>query len=321
MFSSIYYLILFILAFIILALYFFRKLIHLPTGSLFFGLAGIVVGALLGALLSVPLGKLPGIYGEWLPLVVTIILATLMAYLFAFQKDKASNWFFFKFIRQFEKRIPLYKEAVPRKKKKELGGIVVDTSVIIDGRLLDIAKTGFISEKLIVPRFILEELQNIADSQEPLRRNRGRRGLEILNSIGKETGIEVEISEARYPKIKEIDHKLVKLAKDRKARILTTDYNLNRVAGVEKIKVLNVNELANAIKAVVLPGEELTVKIVQEGKEKDQGVGYLEDGTMIVVENAANLVSQEVPCTVERIFQTVAGRMIFAKLKDKDQAE
>lgn len=321
MFSSTTIIILLILAFILAALYFGRRLIHITTGSLFFGIAGITVGALIGALLSIPLSKLPGIYGEWLPLTITILLSGLMAYLFTFQKKKVSEWFFFRFMHQLEQRLPLVrKHEVSAKKEekegKETGGIVVDTSVIIDGRLLDIAKTGFIAEKLVVPRFILEELQNIADSEEPLRRNRGRRGLEILNSITKETGVEIEIVENRYPKIREVDHKLVKLAKDRKAKILTTDYNLNRVAGVEKVKVLNVNELSNAIKTVVLPGEELKVKIIQEGKEEKQGVGYLEDGTMIVVEGGADLVGKEIECTVERIFQTVAGRMIFTRPKE-----
>jgi len=321
MFSSIYYFILLGLAFVLISLYLFRRLIHITTGSLFFGLAGIVVGALIGALLSVPLGKLPGLYGQWLPLIVTIILAVLVAYLFVFQKKRVSEWFFFRFIHQIEERLlsrRLELSGKERKKiEKERGGIVVDTSVIIDGRIGDIAKTGFIGEKLIVPRFVLEELQNIADSDDSLRRNRGRRGLEILNELSKEAQVEVEIVEERYPKIKEVDHKLVRLAKDRKAKILTTDYNLNQVADIEKVKVLNVNELSNAIKTVVLPGEELKVKIIQEGKEEDQGVGYLEDGTMIVVEGGARFIGQEIDCVVERIFQTVAGRMIFVKPKQE----
>lgn len=321
MFPTSYYLILIILAFILSTLYLTRRLIHLPTGSLFFGLAGIVIGALIGALISVPLGKLPGIYGEWLPLVVTIALAGAVGYLFVFQKEKVSDWFFFRFIRQLEKRLirspKVFLKEEKKKERPNQAGIVVDTSVIIDGRLLDIAKTGFIHEKLIVPRFILEELQKIADSEEPLRRNRGRRGLEILNSIHQETGLEIEIVEEKFPKIKEVDHKLVRLAKKRKGMILTTDYNLNRVAGVEKVKVLNINELANAIKTVVLPGEVLKIKIIQEGKEEGQGVGYLEDGTMVVVEEGGDLIGQEVEVEVSRIFQTVAGKMIFTKPKEE----
>lgn len=320
MFPTSYYLILIIFAFIITALYFTRRLLHLPTGSLFFGLTGIIVGALIGALISVPLGKLPGIYGEWLPLVVTIVLAGTVAYLFVFQKDKVSEWFFFRFIHQLEKRLFGRREFVvkeEKKEEKEEGGIVVDTSVIIDGRLLDIAKTGFICEKLIVPRFILEELQKIADSEEPLRRNRGRRGLEILNSLRTEAGLEIEIVEEKYPKIKEVDHKLVRLARKIKAKVLTTDYNLNRVAQVERVKVLNINELANAIKTVVLPGEILKIKVIQEGKEESQGVGYLEDGTMVVVEGGKDLIGQEVEVEVSRIFQTVAGKMIFTIPKEK----
>lgn len=190
--------------------------------------------------------------------------------------------------------------------------ILVDTSAIIDGRIADIAKTGFVPGKLLVPRFVLAELQNIADSENPLRRGRGRRGLEMLNLIRQNPSVELDIIEENPGDVAEVDHKLVRLARDYHCNILTTDYNLNRVATIEEVQVLNINELANAIKTIVIPGEEMHVKVVQKGKEKNQGVAYLEDGTMIVVENGDKLIGKELDVEVTRIFQTVAGKMIFA---------
>lgn len=204
-------------------------------------------------------------------------------------------------------------ETEPRIAKGSGGQtILVDTSVIIDGRIADIAKAGFVPGKLLVPRFVLAELQNIADSDDAMRRGRGRRGLEMLNSVRNTDGVAFEIIEQDLPDIAEVDHKLVGLAKKLGAHILTTDFNLNRVAQIEGVRVLNINELANAIRPVVLPGEEMTVKIVQPGKERNQGVGYLTDGTMIVVDGGDKLIGQEVVAEVTRVFQTVAGKMIFA---------
>jgi uncharacterized protein YacL len=199
---------------------------------------------------------------------------------------------------------------------KAVGGeILVDTSVIIDGRIADIAVAGFVPGRLLVPRFVLAELQNIADSDDAMRRGRGRRGLEVLNRLRETPGIEVEVIEQDAPEIKEVDAKLVALAQLRDCNVLTTDYNLNRVAQIQGVRVLNINELANAIRPVVLPGEELQVHVVQPGKEKNQGVGYLADGTMIVVENGDKLMGQDVMTEVTRVFQTVAGKMIFAAPK------
>ncbi len=199
--------------------------------------------------------------------------------------------------------------------------VLVDTSAIIDGRIADIIKTGFVPGKLLVPRFVLAELQNIADSDDAMRRGRGRRGLEMLNLMRQDPNVELDIIEENPEDVKEVDHKLVYLAKKFNTNILTTDYNLNRVATIDTVKVLNVNELANAIRPVVLPGEELVVKVVQLGKEKNQGVGYLADGTMIVVENGDKLMGKEVTTEVTRIFQTVAGKMIFAAEKGKGGAQ
>lgn len=197
--------------------------------------------------------------------------------------------------------------------------ILVDTSAIIDGRIADIAGAGFVPGKLLVPRFVLAELQNIADSEDPMRRGRGRRGLEMLNLIRENPVVELDILEDDPVDVKEVDHKLVRIARDHGTDILTTDYNLNRVATIEKVRVLNINELANAIRAVVIPGEPMRVKVVQAGKEKGQGVGYLEDGTMIVVENGDKLLGKVVDAEVTRIFQTVAGKMIFAQPVKKGQ--
>ena len=194
--------------------------------------------------------------------------------------------------------------------------VVIDTSAVIDGRIVDIGRTGFILGTLVVPRFVLDELQRIADSPDALRRNRGRRGLEMLAALQRDSVSPVEVTEASYPEVDEVDAKLVAYARDTGAAILTNDFNLNRVAELQGIRVLNINELANAVKAVVHPGEEMNVKIIQEGKEPGQGVGYLDDGTMIVVEGGSKFMDAEVGITVTRVLQTVAGRMIFAQPRE-----
>ena len=192
---------------------------------------------------------------------------------------------------------------------------LMDTSVIIDGRILDIFKTKFLEGKVIIPKFVLKELQQVADSTDPIKRQRGRRGLEILHSIQREAGSDVNFNEEDFPEVAEVDSKLVRLAKLLDAKILTVDFNLNRVAGLQGIKVLNINELANALKPVVFPGENMTVKLIREGKEHNQAVGYLDDGTMIVVEDARRFIGQEVKVVVTSVLQTQAGRMIFTKLE------
>ncbi len=192
---------------------------------------------------------------------------------------------------------------------------IMDTSVVIDGRILDIFKTKFLEGRVIIPKFVLKELQQVADSTDPIKRQRGRRGLEILHGLQKETGVNFAFHDEDFPEIPEVDAKLIKLAKLLDAKILTVDFNLNRVAGLQGIKVLNINELSNALKPVVFPGEEMTVKLLREGKEHNQAVGYLDDGTMIVVEDARRLIGQEVKVLVTSVLQTQAGRMIFTKLE------
>ena len=193
--------------------------------------------------------------------------------------------------------------------------ILLDTSVIIDGRIVDICKTRFLGGKIIIPKFVLRELQQIADSTDPIKRQRGRRGLEILNTIQKEPEMDITIHEQDFSDTSEVDAKLVKLAKLIEAKILTVDFNLNRVASIQGIKVLNINELANALKPVVFPGEQMHIKLIKEGKEHNQGIGYLDDGTMVVVEDARRLLGQDVLVVVTSVLQTQAGRMIFTKIE------
>ncbi|MGM0548882.1 MAG: PIN/TRAM domain-containing protein [Bacillota bacterium] len=193
---------------------------------------------------------------------------------------------------------------------------ILDTSVIIDGRIFDICKTGFIEGNFIIPEFVLEELQHIADSADDLKRNRGRRGLDILRQMQNDPKIKVKIINRDFEEISEVDSKLVKLAKLTSAKVLTNDYNLNKVAELQGVTVLNINELANAVKPVVLPGEEMQVKVIKEGKEEGQGVAYLDDGTMIVIEKGVKYLGDDISVLVTSILQTAAGRMIFARPKN-----
>lgn len=197
------------------------------------------------------------------------------------------------------------------------GHKVLDTSVIIDGRIADICDTGFVEGAFIIPQFILQELRHIADSSDPLKRGRGRRGLDVLNRIQKQANLEVRIIDQDYPKIQEVDAKLIALAKDLNAKIVTNDFNLNKVAELQGIPVLNINQLFNALKPVVLPGEVMNVKILKEGKEPGQGVAYLDDGTMVVVDNARRHMGKTVDVSVTSVLQTTAGRMIFTILKEE----
>ena len=194
---------------------------------------------------------------------------------------------------------------------------LLDTSVIIDGRIADICHTKFIQGILIIPRFVLKELQQIADSADPIKRNRGRRGLDMLNKIRKSGAVEVKIHEDDFPDIAEVDAKLIKLAKVLSAKVFTNDYNLNKIAELQGVSVLNINELANALKPVVIPGELMEVKIVKEGKEYNQAVAYLDDGTMVVIDNAKQLIGHTARVLVTSVLQTAAGRMIFAKVESQ----
>lgn len=287
------------------------RLRRMSLQSLVFIISGTIIGLLLGALASVPLSKLPQPAGSILPILISIVLTVVAVSTIWARRSTLLHLMPFLGVDPTIGDTPSNSSGA---------SILVDTSVIIDGRIADIAVAGFIPGRLLVPRFVLAELQNIADSEDAMRRGRGRRGLEVLNRLRETKGIEVEVIEDDVASIKEVDAKLVALSLKFGCDVLTTDYNLNRVAQIQGVRVLNINELANAIRPVVLPGEEMLVRVVQPGKEKNQGVGYLADGTMIVVENGDKLIGQEVSTEVTRVFQTVAGKMIFATPRKDGQA-
>ncbi len=270
-------------------------------GDFVLGVIAIIVGLVMGLLLGAPLSAIGGAAGSILPPLAAILLALGMLWATLRKRDVL---------------IPALAGAIPGWRGGGEVRVVVDTSSVIDGRIVDIGRTGFILGTLVVPRFVLDELQRIADSPDSVRRNRGRRGLEMLAALQKDSVTPVLVTEETYPEVTEVDAKLVAYAREHDAAILTNDFNLNRVAELQGIRVLNVNELANAVKAVVHPGEEMSVRIIQEGKEPGQGVAYLDDGTMIVVENGSRFMERDVGVTVTRVLQTVAGRMIFAQPRD-----
>ncbi|HYO41608.1 MAG TPA: PIN domain-containing protein [Candidatus Limnocylindrales bacterium] len=282
-----------------------QRVQDMSTAEFVAAVLGLFVGLLLGLLLSLPLAQIEGPLGTWLPLGISLFLGLgMMGLTVAKRFDLIAAAEGAGLVRRPGAE-PAAEETGPR--------IVVDTSVLIDGRIAEIVESGFIYGTLVVPRFVLDELQHIADSSDSLRRNRGRRGLEILNRMQRDGRTPIEIVDDDAPGIAEVDAKLVELAKRRSRVVLTNDFNLNRVAELQGVRVMNINSLANAVKPAVLPGEELRVKVIQEGKEVGQGVGFLDDGTMIVVEGGARLIDQEVDLTVTRVLQTVAGRMIFAQ--------
>ena len=280
----------------------------LSTAEFITAVVGLLLGLLMGLLLGFPLAAFPQPFGTWLPLGVSLFLGLgMLGLTVAKRRDLIGAAEAVGVIRKPESGAASAQDrsADPR--------IVVDTSAIIDGRIAEIVESGFIYGTLVVPRFVLDELQHIADSSDTLRRNRGRRGLEILNRMQKEPGTPVEIVEDAVPSETEVDAKLVALARTRSRVILTNDFNLNRVAELQGVRVMNINSLANAVKPAVLPGEELRVRVIQEGKEAGQGVGFLDDGTMIVVEGGARHIDKDLDVAVTRVLQTVAGRMIFAQ--------
>jgi uncharacterized protein YacL len=207
--------------------------------------------------------------------------------------------------------ISLFQATGPQRRYK-----ILDTSVIIDGRIADVCETGFVDGSLVIPQFVLKELQLVADSGDSMKRNRGRRGLDILQKIQKMSGIEVIISDVDFPEVREVDLKLIELARTLHGKIVTNDFNLNKVAQLRGVDVLNVNELANSLKPVVLPGEIMKVFILKEGKEYNQGVAYLDDGTMVVVDNARKMISKTIEIVVTSVLQTTAGKMIFGRYID-----
>jgi uncharacterized protein YacL len=290
------------------------SLVKIPVTDVLFGSIGLIFGLLTAFLISFALNAVR------VPLLNTVapILLTLVFGYLGFQVG-------------FKKRDELLNLFTNKMSKKKSGEEdsdkagsrslkILDTSVIIDGRIADICQTGFLEGTIVIPQFVLEELQHIADSSDVLKRNRGRRGLDILNRIQKELSIKVEIYEGDFEEIQEVDSKLVKLAKLTNGILVTNDFNLNKVCELQKVSVLNINDLANAVKPVVLPGEELNVQVIKDGKEYHQGVAYLDDGTMIVVEEGREYIGKRIDVLVTSVLQTSAGRMIFAKPKLLEKA-
>lgn len=275
------------------------KLQQIPGKAVIIGLIGLAVGLIIGNLIALALSDIL-MKNSYIRLSLNLVFGYL-GIIIALKKA--------------EDLTGILTLSSPWKKEKDgQGEKILDTSVIIDGRIADICETGFMEGILVIPRFVLRELQRIADSSDALKRNRGRRGLDVLNKIQKKKNVKVMINETDFPEIREVDAKLIKLAKVTGGKILTNDYNLNKVAELEGAGVLNINELAETLKPVVLPGEEMTVHIIKEGKEFGQGVAYLDDGTMVVVDNGQNHIGDKVSVSVTSVLQTTAGRMIFARL-------
>jgi uncharacterized protein YacL len=274
------------------------------NAQLALGVLGLLLGLIVSALLAPALTALPGRAGFIAPLVAATVAGGLGAVIGLVRGDVVGQ--------ALSRRLP---PVAASKSAGPAETLLLDTSAIIDGRIGDICQTGFIQSTLVVPRFVLDELRYIADSSDSLRRNRGRRGLDVLTRLQKEANVPIEIVEVDFGDNSDVDSKLVRLAAAYGSPILTNDFNLNRVAELEGVRVLNVNQLANAVKSVVLPGEEMAIRIIQEGKELGQGVGFLDDGTMVVVEGGRRHLNDDLDVVVTRVLQTVAGRMIFAQPK------
>lgn len=269
------------------------------------GVVGTIIGLSIASLTAYSLSTLKGWANQEIVAWIYVALTCILGYLGLVIGSKKSEEISFPAFGPFKRGL-----------KSSNDYRILDTSVIIDGRVADICDTGFIEGDLIVPQFILDELQHIADSSDSMKRSRGRRGLDVLNRMQKSININIEVVDQDFPKIKEVDSKLVALAKKMNGKLITNDFNLNKVAELQGIKILNVNELANALKPVVLPGEVVSVKIIKEGKEPGQGVAYLDDGTMVVVDHANKHLGENVEALVTSVLQTTAGRMIFSELKE-----
>jgi uncharacterized protein YacL len=261
------------------------------------GILGLILGLVVAILIGMVVVRIP--MQARYQIYISVFLALILGYLGA--------------VVGIRKRGDL--RLASRRHEEEASSKILDTSIIIDGRIADICESHFIEGKLIIPKFVLAELQQVADSADPLKRNRGRRGLEILRRMQLRKDMEVVVDEQQFGEASDVDGNLVKLARLRNARIVTNDFNLNKVAELHGIKVLNVNELANALKPVVLPSEEISVKITKRGKEPDQGVGYLDDGTMVVIEGGSGMLNRTVDVVITSVLQTSVGRMIFGRMK------
>jgi uncharacterized protein YacL len=285
------------------------QLSKMPIHDVIAGAGGLAIGLIIANLLGSAFSPIPFV-GNYIPVVLSIVLGYLGVHITIQKRDEIAG--LFEFIPRMVREKGKDKEQ-PIEQERHYK--LLDTSVIIDGRIADICQSGFIEGTILIPVFVLEELQHIADSSDLLKRNRGRRGLDVLNRIQKEFGMYVQIDERDFEDISEVDSKLVKLGQLVHGKIITNDYNLNKVSELQGVPVLNINELSNAVKPVVIPGENMVVTVVKDGKEFAQGVAYLDDGTMIVVEGGKKYMNETIEVTVTSVLQTAAGRMIFAKPK------
>ncbi len=290
-----------------------RLLVRVSAENLLAGLSGLLAGLLVAALLTFPLSMLPDPLGNVLPFMAVLLFSYFGVALFVMRQADIMSVFATTANKGGSEASTTPNSAWGQGSRT----ILLDTSVIIDGRVADIAKTGFLPGTLFITRFVLNELQYIADSADSLRRQRGRRGMEVLAELQKVSAVSVRISDIDVEGVREVDDKLVILARQLKCPILTNDYNLNRVAELQGVVILNINELANAVKSVVLPGETMGIAIIQEGKESNQGVGYMDDGTMVVVEGGNKYIGQTKAVNVTKVLQTAAGRMIFARPEEQ----
>jgi uncharacterized protein YacL len=287
--------------------WFRRKIRKVPAQQLIAATVGLIIGLIIAALTAFPLSLLPRPFSNILPFVALVLFGYVGAWVMMLRERDIFSLLGGRFARESTRGSS---SASGNGTSDKI--ILLDTSVIIDGRIADISRTGFIEGILTIPRFVLNELQHIADSPDSLRRNRGRRGLDMLNKLQKESVVPIRISDMDVEDVREVDDKLIRLGKNLRCAVLTNDFNLNKVAELQGVRVLNINELANALRAVVLPGENMHVRLVQEGKELGQGVAYLDDGTMVVVENGKRYIGSAIDVTVTRMLQTNQGRMIFA---------
>jgi uncharacterized protein YacL len=287
-------------------------LIKAPVTDVLFGGLGLVVGLLVAFLIVIPLKTINfQVVNTVIPIFVTFFLGYLGFQVGFKKRDELVNLFPSSSRLSAKDKKKMAEDEAREENRGKMK--ILDTSVIIDGRIADVSQTGFIEGTIVIPQFVLEELQHIADSSDVLKRNRGRRGLDILNKIRKEQTIKVEIYEGDFEEIHEVDSKLVKLAKLTTGVVVTNDFNLNKVCELQNVPVLNINDLANAVKPVVLPGEELNVHVIKDGKEHNQGIAYLDDGTMIVVEEGRDFIGNHIDVLVTSVLQTSAGRMIFSE--------
>ncbi|MBB6455212.1 uncharacterized protein YacL [Salirhabdus euzebyi] len=293
-----------------------ETLVKAPVADLLFGSIGLTIGLIIAFLINIPLQDIQiQLVSQVIPIFLTVILGYL-----GFQVGFKRRNEFVSLLATSRKDKRKQNEDDNTEDYADIKPKILDTSVIIDGRIADICQTKFLEGTVIIPQFVLEELQHIADSSDVLKRNRGRRGLDVLNRMQKEIAVGVQIYEGDFEEVHEVDSKLVKLAKKLSGILVTNDFNLNKVCEFQNVEVLNINDLANAVKPVVLPGEELNVHVIKDGKEDKQGVAYLDDGTMIVVEEGRDYIGKTIEVLVTSVLQTSAGRMIFAKPKLLEKA-